>query len=109
VTAVNSEGIRAWLAFLPRFMVGRDVTFDDCTTEVVWQMAMVAGFRGKARLGSVLVQLRCSACNYERIERWQPGAAGLAGLPGVACAKCGKAMAVEGVDQLEAALGQSQT
>ena len=62
---VNSLGIRNWINFLINFEEGRDVTFDDCPSDVIMQINMVPKFVGSCKVKSFFGNFSCESCGHE--------------------------------------------
>jgi anti-anti-sigma regulatory factor len=67
VRRISSLGVREWVHFM-RQLAGRKVTFRRCSPPVIEQMTSVLGFRGSAKVESVLAPYACAACDATRLE-----------------------------------------
>ena len=73
VEYVNSCGVRAWINFMRDLENGRQVTFEECTPEIVMQMNMIPSFKGKAAIKSVYGSYTCDACSKATTVLFEKG------------------------------------
>jgi hypothetical protein len=88
VKRINSIGVLAWLRFM-RQMNGRKVMLRRCPPAVVEQMSMILGFRGSARVESVLAPYVCPKCHADRFEVIAAKEAAQGRAPARTCGNCG--------------------
>ena len=68
VEYVNSCGVRGWINFMREAEKGREMMFEECTSEIVMQINMIPSFRGSAKVKSVFASYVCDACqNHEQV------------------------------------------
>lgn len=95
VRRINSLGVRSWIEFM-KTLAGREVTFRRCAPVMVEQLNTVAGFRGKARVESVLAPYLCETCYGVFSEELVVGRdihpSNPTKVPERQCAKCKKPM-----------------
>lgn len=66
VRHINSFGVREWLGFIgERRRRGGKLVLERCSTAVVNQMNLVAGFVEGAEVRSVMLPFYCETCNRE--------------------------------------------
>ncbi|MBF0443233.1 MAG: hypothetical protein HQK54_15095 [Oligoflexales bacterium] len=100
VQSINSCGVRGWINFMRDAQKGRNIIFEECTSECVLQMNMIPSFRGNAKIKSVYATYSCESCTYQTSVLFVDGR----NLPTsqdfelepVICPKCG-----EGMEMLE--------
>ncbi|SMF20109.1 hypothetical protein [Pseudobacteriovorax antillogorgiicola] len=71
VAYINSLGIRSWVNFLRHIQEGREIFFEECTSDVVMQMNMMAMFRGDAVVRSFYGDYTCDNCGHEQAIRFE--------------------------------------
>ena len=62
-TSVNSLGVRAWVQFLRGIGEGREITFEECSPDVIMQINMIPNFQSKATILSFFTNYVCEQCN----------------------------------------------
>lgn len=99
VEYVNSCGVRGWINFMREAEKGRDVVFEECTSEIVMQINMIPSFRGSAKVKSVYASYVCDNCQHHDQVLFEKGknlpADGDVVLDPRTCTKCGTDMEME--------------
>ena len=62
VSMVNSCGVRSWVNFMREAEANREITYAECTSEIVMQINMIPSFRGKSKIESVYGDYSCESC-----------------------------------------------
>lgn len=96
VEYVNSCGVRGWINFMRELQKGREIIFEECTSEVVMQINMIPSFRGNAKVKSVYATFSCDSCGQQTNILFEDGK----NLPdpddidvdSPSCGKCGEDM-----------------
>ena len=65
IKSINSLGVRAWVSFLRGIEETKDITFSECTADVIMQINMIPSFLGKGKVESFYVNYVCEICNKE--------------------------------------------
>jgi anti-anti-sigma regulatory factor len=93
VTFVNSCGVRAWINFLRDFEQGREIIFEECTSEIVMQINMIPNFKGKSKIKSVYATYECDECGHNETVLFEQGKnlpkSAKSELPPMKCPQCG--------------------
>jgi hypothetical protein len=63
VTTINSLGVRAWVQFLRAAEEGRNISFEECTPDVIAQINMIPSFSSKSKILSFYTNYICDSCN----------------------------------------------
>ncbi len=99
VEYINSCGVRAWINFMRELEKNRQVTFEECTSEIVMQMNMIPSFRGNAKVKSVYAAYDCENCGNKENKLFEAGKNlpedGNFEFPPVHCSKCKHEMEME--------------
>ena len=104
VDSVNSCGVRSWINFMRDLeKESRDITFEECTSEIVMQINMIPSFKGNAKIASVYGGYVCDDCGHEDSVLFADGknlpADPEAELPSVNCSQCGAEMELEEMEE----------
>lgn len=103
VASINSCGVRSWINFMRELEKdGRNIVFEECTSEIVMQINMIPSFKGKATITSVYGAYICDECGHEEAVKFIKGK----NLPTnpdedlaqVMCSQCGSEMELEEVE-----------
>ena len=73
VSMVNSCGVRSWVNFMRDAEVDREITYRECTSEIVMQINMIPSFRGKSDIESVYGSYSCDSCNTNQDILFESG------------------------------------
>ncbi len=73
VEYINSCGVRAWINFMRDFSKEREVSFEECTPEVVMQINMIPSFKGSAKVDSVFGSFACEKCGEKKSVLFENG------------------------------------
>lgn len=73
VEYVNSCGVRGWINFMREVEKGREIVFEECTSEIVMQINMIPSFRGKAKIKSVYGSYSCESCGNQESILFEEG------------------------------------
>lgn len=65
ISGINSVGVRDWISFIQRCTASASVELHRCSTAVVSQLNMVAGFDGGAAVRSIVLPFLCEACGTD--------------------------------------------
>jgi anti-anti-sigma regulatory factor len=100
VELVNSCGVRCWINFMrdAEREAGREIIFEECTSEIVMQINMIPSFRGSALVKSVYASFVCDNCNSQEMVLFEQGKnmpQGNASAEAQVCKSCGSAMEME--------------
>lgn len=102
ITSVNSCGVRTWINFMREVEANRDITFEECTPEIVSQINMIPNFKGSAHIKSVYAGYACDGCDNQQWRLFEEGRnlpdSPDAEIGELDCPKCGKPMEM---DELE--------
>ena len=101
VAYINSLGIRSWVNFLRHIQEGREIFFEECTSDVVMQMNMMAMFKGAAKVRSFYGDYTCESCGHEQTVRFetQPKRDLQKELTKQPCGKCGSNLSLDEDDE----------
>jgi anti-anti-sigma regulatory factor len=102
VEYVNSCGVRSWINFM-RQISDKDVTFEECTPEIVTQLNMIPSFRGRATINSVYGAYQCDSCKTQALVLFKEGQNMPRNesdpVPSPGCPKCGKQMEMQEIEE----------
>ena len=105
VSQVNSCGVRSWINFLRDLEKDgqRDISFEECTGEIVMQINMIPSFKSSAKINSVYGAYVCDDCGHEDSVLFEQGknlpSTPNDELPDVKCSKCGSEMELEEMEE----------
>ena len=100
VRRINSYGVRSWIEAIRKVPVGVPLDFVECSSAVIDQTNMVAGFLGRGRVVSFFAPMICNRCGLERDELFHTEEYQREGrLPDVSCERCGGALVVDDLEE----------
>lgn len=100
VKRINSYGVRAWIEAIRKVPAGVPLDFVECSSAVIDQTNMVAGFLGRGKVSSFFAPMVCSHCGHERDELFHTDEYQREGrLPDVSCERCGGALVVDDLEE----------
>jgi hypothetical protein len=100
VRRINSYGVRAWIEAIRKVPAGVPLDFVECSSAVIDQTNMVAGFLGRGKVSSFFAPMVCSNCGRECDELFHTDEYQREGrLPDVSCDRCGGALVVDDLEE----------
>jgi hypothetical protein len=72
IQRINSIGVRNWVRFL-RTVAGLNVSLRRCPPVMIEQLNVVSGFKGNARIETILAPYECASCRAVRLEELSIG------------------------------------
>jgi hypothetical protein len=97
IRRINSLGVRSWIEFV-QALGDRELVFRRCPPVMVEQINTVAGFRGRARIESVLAPYACERCQEGHqvlLEVGKDLAPPQDDAPARACPRCATPMSLD--------------
>lgn len=99
VSMVNSCGVRSWVNFMREAEENREISYRECTSEIVMQINMIPSFRGRSLIESVYGAYTCDDCGHQENKLFESGknmpASEEDDVDPPNCSKCGSEMEME--------------
>jgi anti-anti-sigma regulatory factor/DNA-directed RNA polymerase subunit RPC12/RpoP len=103
VSMVNSCGVRSWVNFMREAEQGREISYTECTSEIVMQINMIPSFRGRSDIESVYGSYTCENCGHNQNILFEKGRNMPASeddeVDPPACPKCNEEMEMEELEE----------
>ena len=81
----------------------REISFEECTGEIVMQINMIPSFKSTAKIASVYGNFVCDDCGNEEAVLFEDGKnlpqSALTELPPKGCSQCGAEMELEEMEE----------
>jgi hypothetical protein len=101
VRRINSFGVRSWIDAIRKVPSATTLELVECSSPVIDQLNMVAGFAGRGKVLSFYAPMICEACDVEEERLFQVADCRAQGnrLPEAACPKCSGALEVDDLEE----------